>query len=68
VTAERAAEQAEKLKKAARKNPIILSAHAQIAVDKALRRLAQILQGQMEPTDESGNSATDGGSGWSPIS
>ena len=68
VTPEKAAEQAEKLKKACRKKPFLLSSAAKIAVDNILRRIALILQGQSDAEREAAAENGDGPRHWSPLS
>ncbi len=67
VSPEKAAEQAEKLKKACRKKPFLISAVSRLNVDKTLMRIAQILRGQDEVELE--ESLADGAqpAGWSPL-
>jgi GTP-binding protein len=67
VPPERAEEQAEKLQKACRKKPIMLSALAKINVDKTLQRLVRILneQAASEENEEEQSGGED--AGWSPL-
>ena len=67
VTPERASEQAERLKKACRKNPLLLSSATKINVDNILRRIAAILQGQNEALSDAETQTDDAISGWSPL-
>ena len=64
---ERAAEQAESLKKACRKKPFLLSSAAKINVDNALRRIVLILQGQGEAESEEMSENGQKAAGWSPL-
>ena len=68
VTPERASEQAERLKKACRKKPFLLSSATKLNVDKVLRRIALILQGQDEIENEESADASGIPAGWSPLS
>jgi len=67
VSPERAAEQLEKLKKACRKKPFLISAVSRLNVDKTLIRIAQILRGQDEVELEESLSDAAQPAGWSPL-
>ena len=68
VSPERAAEQGEILRKACRKKPFLLSSATKINVDKILRRIAVILQGQDEAESEEAAENGEASTGWSPLS
>ena len=68
VTPECASEQAERLKKACRKKPFLLSSATKINVDRTLRRIASVLQGQSDSAGEDAIEASGADAGWSPLS
>ncbi|WP_088344940.1 MULTISPECIES: GTPase ObgE [Rhodomicrobium] len=68
VPPERAAAQAEALKKAARKKPILISAVTKFHVEIALRRIASILKAPAGADQDDTESEAGNGAQWSPIS
>nr|MBX2804381.1 GTPase Obg [Hyphomicrobiales bacterium] len=62
-----AAEQAEKLYKACRKKPFLLSSVSRKNIDDVLLRLVRVIQGEEEREAEGLDEAEDAISGWSPL-
>jgi GTP-binding protein len=67
VTSERAKEQAERLKRACRKAPFLLSAVTKLDVDKILRRLVRVLREESGQSGSSENADSNATEEWSPI-
>jgi GTP-binding protein len=67
VTTERAEDQAEKLKKACRKKPFLISAASGLNVDGVLLRIGRLLKEEAEAEQKEAGELNDGPSAWSPI-
>jgi GTP-binding protein len=67
VSPEHAASQAEKLRKACRKKPFLLSAVARLNVDNVLQRIARIVRGETVQADAEEAQADDAPHAWSPL-
>ncbi len=67
VTPERADEQAERLRKACRRKPVLLSAVSKLNVDKVLRRIATSLSRDGELGENEAAQADDLSGRWSPL-
>ncbi len=67
VSPERAEEQSERLRKACRKRPILLSAPIKFNVDKILQRIAGALKQVDSAAEEEAEPASDHGESWSPL-
>jgi hypothetical protein len=62
-----AAEQAEKLRKACRKKPFLLSSVSRKNVDDVLLRLVRVIRGEVDRETDDEDETSGDSSGWTPL-
>jgi GTP-binding protein len=67
VSEDVAAEQAEKLRKACRKKPFLLSSVSRKNVDDVLLRLVRVIRGEVDRETDDEDETSGGSSGWTPL-